>query len=240
MTPPMPSISSMPLALATASREKFTSASKSMARFSRRAAMSGDSGAAKRQGAMRSISAGVTGGRARRAARRDRSPRRCRIEAGHDRLQRIDGPAGGAPMPDQAGGNKGLADVGAGRGDEDRAHVLRRMRVRTMSASRAISASGWAALKRQPQPRGALRHGRRTDRDREIAFGFEQLRGSERRRASPITTGTIALCACGRPAARGEGLCLGQRQRQPWRGSRSIRSIAAMAAATIAGGRPVE
>ena len=35
---------------------------------------------------------------------------------------------------------------------------------------------------REPEPRGALRHGRRTDRDGEIAFGLQKLRRSERRR----------------------------------------------------------
>ena len=39
-----------------------------------------------------------------------------------------------------------LTDVGAGRGNEDRAHAWTRTRLRMISASRAISASGCAAL----------------------------------------------------------------------------------------------
>ncbi len=56
-----PSISSTPRRSPIASRVNATSSSKSMSRSSSRAAMSGDSGALNRQGAMRSISGSVTG-----------------------------------------------------------------------------------------------------------------------------------------------------------------------------------
>src|SRR5262249_17909080 len=60
MTPPTPSISTRSR-LAAARRENSTTAPKSTARPSRAAARSGDSGAAKRQGDIRSMVSSVTG-----------------------------------------------------------------------------------------------------------------------------------------------------------------------------------
>ena len=148
MTPPMPSISSMSLALAMAPREK----SRQRIEIDGAVLAPRRHVGRQRRGETPGRDAFDFGWRDRAAERGEEHARIARrsgsgIEAGHHGLQRLDAPAGGAPMPDQARGHKGLADVGAGRGDEDRAHGCGRMRVRTMSARRAISASGWAALK---------------------------------------------------------------------------------------------
>ena len=91
MMPPTPSMNSMPEAASTARRLKPISSSKSMPRLSRAAARSGESGARKRQGAMRSISCG-----AHRAAQRLEQHRRVAgfhdrgVVSAHHRLERVD------------------------------------------------------------------------------------------------------------------------------------------------------
>ena len=72
---------------------------------------------------MRSISSAVDGAPERREQHAGIAARGIRgIEAADHRLERVDVPAGVAQMPDQPGGDEGLADVGAGRGDEDGGH----------------------------------------------------------------------------------------------------------------------
>ena len=183
MTPPMPSISSVPLAPRSGvggerhQRIEIDGAALAPRRHVGR----------QRRGKTPGRDAVDLGGRDRPAQRREQHAWIARRGRGRDRNRSPPASArrparpGGAPMPDQAGGDEGLADVGAGRGDEDRAHALRRMRVRTISASRAISASGCAALndsRSRAVPSGTVGGRIATAR---IALGFEQLRGRERR-----------------------------------------------------------
>jgi hypothetical protein len=87
-----------------------------MLRSSRAAAMSGDRGAAI-------------------AERRGRD-----VETADHGLERVDRLSGIAQRADQSRGDEGLANIGAGGGDEVCCHV--NIRSRTTRASRAISLSG--------------------------------------------------------------------------------------------------
>ena len=93
--------------------------------------------------------------------------------------------------------------------------------------------------KRKPQPRCARRHARRPDRHGQITVRFQHSRRVQRRCASPRITGTIALWAGSRPSARVKrrAFCSGLHRSAP--SPFNIRSAAA-AAATDAGGNPVE
>ena len=138
MMPPTPSMSTTSVCVPIARRENATTASKSSVRPSRRAATSGASGAANRNGAMRSIS-----------ARRDRAAERGkqdawiaragfgRVEPADHRLERCDRSAGRAKMPDQAGSHERLADFGAGRRNEYGGHGTARQDPACARAQRA-------------------------------------------------------------------------------------------------------
>ena len=123
-----------------------------------------------------------------------------------------------AEVPDQAGGDEGLADVGAGRGDEERGHALRcrrgaRMRVRTMSASRSISASGCCAVKvrrRRAVPAGTVGGRMATTRKPSL---LEQPRGGERRLGLADDDRHDRALRLRQPGAAREGLRLCERQR---------------------------
>ena len=152
---------------------------------------------------MRSISSGVACVQARRAARRDRCRGRRRIEAADHRLEGIDGPAGVAQMPDQRGGDKGLADIGAGAGDEDGGHrSALQDAVAHEAARRSISASGWPAVnvkRSRAVPAGTV--GGRIAITRKPSASRSRD-ASSAASASPMTSGTIALVASGRPSRR--------------------------------------
>ena len=144
--------------------------------------MSGDSGAAKRQGEMRSISAGVTGRPSAAsstpgslaAALRGSKPvttglsastvrpaaRKCRIRPAATKVLPMSVPV--AVMK------------------------IAVMRCRRMRGAHEVGKPrdlgvGMRGAERKPQPRGALRHRRRADGDGEKAFGLEKLRRRERR-----------------------------------------------------------
>ena len=108
-----------------------------------------------------------------------------------------------------------------------------------MSARRSISASGCAALndsRSRAVPSGTV--GGRIATDEE-AFGFEKLRGGERRRSLADHDRHDGALRCRQARGAGKSLRLGERQRQPVR--LALDQVeAAMAAATIGGGRPVE
>ena len=129
-------------------------------------------------------------------------------------------------MADQTRGDEGLADIGAGRGDEvTRSCVAGNDALANdRGKPRDLIVGMQRAENVKPQPRGLVRNRRRPDCNDQKAFVLEQPRRIERRpSASPITTGTIALCASGRPAApvNARALASGRASR---RGSRSIRS----------------
>ena len=163
---------------------------KSIARPSRRAAMCGRERRLEPPGRdALDLRRSPAGGRAPRAARPGRCPARRRgskpLTTG---LMRVDRAAGARKCRIKPARDEGLADIGAGRGDEDSGHRYavdgqwtRRMRSRTSSASRSISASGCCAVKVEPQARGARRHGRRPDGDDQEAVLLQQPRGRQRR-----------------------------------------------------------
>src|SRR6202030_719288 len=163
-----------------------------------------------------------------------------RIESADDRLDGIDRVSELTQMADQRRGHIGLADVGAGRGDEDGAHEWRPItRVRTIPARRSISASGCCAVKAKRSravPAGTV-GGRMATTRKPPASSISEAASAAS--ASPTMTGTMALCASGRLSARVKSLALRNGAPVKTR-SRSIRSSAAMAAATTGGGRPVE
>ena len=111
-------------------------------------------------------------------------------------------------MPDQRGGDEGLADVGAGRGDEDSAGIADAARQDALAhdrrPGRSISASGCCGGEGEAQPRGAGRHRRRPDRDRPESLRSSSSRDAVERRlgladAPPARSGSAA------PAARRGG-----------------------------------
>src|SRR5579883_747114 len=122
-----------------------------------------------------------------------------RIEAAGQRLERRDGAAAAAEFGNEPAGDEGLADVGAGTGDENRAHASTRSRIK--AASRSMSASAWPAVKanrNRAVPSGTV-GGR-------MATARKPSSSSRRDAASacsalPKITGTMALCASGKPAA---------------------------------------
>ena len=86
------------------------------------------------------------------------------IVAAHHRLERVHGLAGLAQIADQPGGDEGLADIGAGGGDEVSAHALVHQNLVAHDIGqpldllvRMLRGEG------QPQPRGAGRHRGRAD-----------------------------------------------------------------------------
>ena len=198
MTPPMPSISSRPVDARRWRRARTHQCVEIDARASR-AARPCRATAARRSARARCARSRLSVDRlAERGEQHARIARRGggRIEAGDDRLERVDRAGRRArPVPDQAGGDEGLADVGAGRGDEDRAHALRQdARAHDARRGGRSRASGCAALKvsrSRAVPSGTV--GGRIATTRKPSC-FEQLReASSAAAASPITTGTIAL-----------------------------------------------
>ena len=143
-------------------------------------------------------------------------------------------------MADQGRRHKSLADVGASCGDEDGAHVASSItRLRTMPASRSISASGWAAVKAKRKRAvlsGTVGGRIGTTRKPSSSNIVEAVSAAS---ASPTIAGTMALCASGRLSARVNSRAL-RNGAAVNAASRSIRLSAAMAAATTGGGRPVE
>ena len=89
------------------------------------------------------------------------------------------------------------------------------------------------------QPRRAGGYGRRPDGDDQKTSFSSISEAASAASASPTMTGTMALCASGRLSARVKSLALRNGASVKAR-SRSIRSRAALAAATTGGGRPVE
>src|SRR5450631_1513776 len=145
------------------------------------------------------------------------------IITAHHRLERVHGLPGLAQITDQPGGDEGLADVGAGRGDEIGGHVLRLFRfahdlirkpvptfrdhartkilLRTISARRVIASSGCCAVnvsRKRAVPSGT--EGGRMAAARKPSSASRREAASVAS-SSPIITGTIGLCASGRPTA---------------------------------------
>src|SRR5262245_4187068 len=124
------------------------------------------------------------------------------IIAAHDRLERVDWLVGLAQIADERGSHEGLADVGAGRGDEVGSHSYANSFSRTISASRAISSSGCCAVnvrRRRAVPAGTVGGRIATTRKPSRSNACEADSAAS---SSPMTIGTIGLCASGSPARR--------------------------------------
>ena len=78
-------------------------------------------------------------------------------------------------------GDEGLADVGAGCGNEDGGHAASRDPCAHQVGERADVAVVVARGEGEAQARGARRHRRRADRHHQEALGFEQARRGQRR-----------------------------------------------------------
>ena len=218
MMPPTPSMNSMPSAASTAARLNATSCVEIDAAV---LARGGEIGRQRRA---------ETPGRDARRFRRRRLAGRARaaappgslvsdhrgIEAAHHRLERCDRPGRPRAGADQPGGDEGLADIGAGRGDEDRrprSSTRPRCASRTMPASRSIASSGCCAVnvsRSRAVPAGTVGGRMATARKPSSSSRREAASASL---SSPIITGTIGLCASGRPATRVKALRLLHRQR---------------------------
>ena len=116
-----------------------------------------------------------------------------------------------AQLMDHAAGDEGLADIGAGGGDEDGGHAAIATRVRTRSASRAMSASSWRAVKAKRSR--AVSAGTVGGR-----IGTTRKPSASRRRAAvsaasaePTISGTIWLVGRRQAGAGSEGARLGER-----------------------------
>ena len=116
-------------------------------------------------------------------------------------------------MADQPGGDEGLADIGAGRGDEIGAHALVRQYLVAHDAGQPLDrVVGMLRREGQAQTRGAGGHGRRADGDDQEAFARPaSARPPAPLLGSPTIIGTIGLCASGRSERAGEGFRLLQR-----------------------------
>ena len=201
MMPPTPSMNSVPRVPSMACAAEGDQPRRSRWRGLRgRRRRSGDSGARKRQGAMRSTSSA-----------RHRPPERAKqhrrvagldhrgVVAAHHRFQRVDRRAGLAQPADQAGGDEGLADVGAGRGDEIGGSIFSAPKSCRARGRRPFDlVVGMLRGKGEAQARGAGRHRGRTDGDGEKAFVLQQ-RGRRpapcRLRRSPPARSGFALPA---------------------------------------------
>src|SRR5262249_58460236 len=150
----------------------------------------------------------------------------------------LDGAPARPQLVDDAAGDKGLADIGAGGGDEDGSHAALATRVRTRSASRAMSPSSWRAVKAKRSravPSGTV-GGR---------IGTTRKPSASRRRAAasaasgpPTISGTIWLFAGGSPAraVKARALASGAAGSA---GFAAMRTSAGTAGATDPGGRAV-
>ena len=203
MMPPTPSMNSMPEVAATARRLKAINSSKSMRAL---LARGGEIGRQRRAEAPGRDARDFVG--ADRLAQRLEQHRRIAgldhggIVAADHRLERVDGGAGAAQMPDQPGGDEGLADVGAGRGDEIGAHWTS-IFSRTQAGEAVDRVVGMLRGEGEPQPRGAGRHRRRADGARRGSLARPaSAEAASASSSAPITTGTIGLCASGRLVAR--------------------------------------
>jgi hypothetical protein len=103
--------------------------------------------------------------------------------------------ANGAQMPDQAGGDEGFADIGAGTGYKDSSHGSSYQNALPHEAGEALDcSSGWPAVKVKAQPRRPGRHGRRPDRgDRNPPASRSREASRRSGGLSPSTSGTIGL-----------------------------------------------
>ena len=206
----------------------------SIVRLSAPAAMSGDSGAAKRQGEMSAIVAGVD-----RPTERREQQRRCRCLRC----------AGSKPLTTGLSASTARPCARRWRIRPQATKVLP-MSVPVAVTNRALMIApastrvahdvgealdlgvGMAGGEGEAQPRGALRHGRRADGDDQEAFRCEQAAGGERRLGR--RRGRSARSGSAPPAGRARrvkavALASGQAAKS---GSRSMMSSAAIAAAT--------
>ena len=213
MMPPTPSIRSLPECFWMARCENATSSSNGRARRSRLLATSGESGAAYRQGEMRSISSTVTGLPSALssipASLPSASDTSKPVVTG---LSASTGSPAVRPMAQQTGGDECLADVGAGRSNEERAHRPGNMRSRNTAARREMSSplcSAENVSRSRAVPSGTV--GGRIATTRKPSFSNNRD-ASSASSASPMTMGTMALCASGRLVALREHPSLGERK----------------------------
>src|SRR6516165_2201995 len=138
----------------------------------------------------------------------------CLVETGDDRFDGVDETPDHAQVADQRCGDEGLADIGAGCGNENAAHWAgiaaavgcARMRMRTISARRSISSSGcWAVNVRRSRavPGGTVGGRMAVTRNPASSSSAEAASAVE---AFPSTTGTIGLSGSGSQAARANAL----------------------------------